>query len=618
MIQVLNTHLINKIAAGEVVERPLSVVKELTENAIDAGASTLTIEIKDGGLSHIRVTDDGCGIPEDQVLLAFSQHATSKIKDIDDLSRIQTLGFRGEALASIASVSQVEMISKTIKNMTGIRLELHGGTLVSKRELGCVDGTTIIVSNLFFNTPARLKFLKKPAQEAGYVTDLIQKLALGYPNLAFRYINNGQAVISTNGNGDQRMAIYNIYGNDAAKNLIPVEDEFISGYIGKPEIARGSRSGENFFINGRYIKSELLKDAVEEVYKTRLPIGKFPLCVLHLTIPTDQIDVNVHPAKMEVRFANEQEVYSRVCEILTRSLSVRDLTPVASTKQTARPTASQFTKTNKAKEDIIPDTKTFEFIETPEIFGMPKVTEVKISEIPEISEISELKYPSYSSSLSLSEEYIQSEISDGKLRDFSDNSAIDFNTDFNILGQIFNTYWLVVKDNELILIDQHSAHERILYEEVLSLLKNDKSTISQPLVEPIIIQVSPKELATALEYKPILEQFGFGFNTENHDTVTILAVPIIFKDPVEFAFFSQLLDKLETYGDMSPVDYIREELVMVACKSAIKAKDNLSTIEIQEMIRRLLALENPYSCPHGRPTMIGMSQRDIERMFKRT
>lgn len=625
MIQILNPHLINKIAAGEVVERPLSVVKELTENAIDAGALTLTVEIRDGGLSYIRVTDDGCGIPADQVLLAFSQHATSKIKDIDDLSHIQTLGFRGEALASIASVSQVEMITKISESMTGMRIEMHGGTVVSKQELGCVDGTTITVSNLFFNTPARLKFLKKPAQEAGYVTDLIQKLALGYPNLAFRYISNGQSLISTNGNGDHRMTIYNIYGHEAAKNLILIENEFISGYIGKPKIARGSRSGENFFINGRYIKSDLLKDAVEEVYKTRLPTGKFPLCVLHLTVPADQVDVNVHPAKMEVRFANDQDVYNKVCEILAHSLSSSDLIPSVDKKR-PRPAFSQVNKIDKANEFYTVN----EIYKTTEIYEPNKpVNFVRPSNKPSKLDNTEIITPEYSSGLILSEEYCEKSpnlsesqqnvvpVQPSKQQELSTDFAIAF-TDFNILGQIFNTYWLASKTDELFLIDQHAAHERVLYEEMLNTLITDKAALSQPLVEPIAIQCSPKELETALEYRSILEQFGFEFKTENYDTINILTVPVILKNPAEFTFFSQLLDKLETYGDVSPVDYIREELAMAACKTAIKAKDTLSVIEARGLIRRLLALENPYSCPHGRPTIVKLSQKEIERMFKRT
>ena len=583
MIRQLDKHLINKIAAGEVVERPLSVVKELTENAIDAGAGSITVEIKNGGLSLIRVTDNGSGISDDQVLLAFAQHATSKISDIEDLYSIVTLGFRGEALASIASVSQVEMVTKTAGALSGTRIELHGGVLVARQELGCSEGTTVNVSNIFFNTPARLKFLKKPPTEAGYITDLIQRLALGYPALAFRYINNGQSVITTSGNGDLKAAIYQIYGKDAAKKLLTIRDGFISGYAGKPEIARGSRSASNFFMNGRYIRSKLLQSAVEDAYQGRLTIGRFPLCVLHLKVPPGQVDVNVHPAKMEVRFANEQEVYTKVKEALSKALTSCDLIPEI------RPSVENSTNSTNSMDSMssISDND-------------PSIS---------LAEQSKYEYATITSGAVLTKDTALT-----KETTLTKETALTNPHNFILIGQIFNTYWLAVQEDQLFLIDQHAAHERILYEEMLHRLKNQE-TPSQPLLEPLLLNLSPKELAIAQEHKQALEDFGFRFG--GFQTNTLLAVPTIIKGQIE-AFFTEILDKLEKGSEETPTSQIREQLAMAACKGAVKANDSLAITEARGLINKLLALENPYFCPHGRPTMVKLTRREIEQMFKRT
>ena len=601
MIRRLDKQLVNKIAAGEVVERPLSVVKELTENAIDAGAGVITVEIKDGGLSSIRVTDNGCGIPGEEIMLAFAQHATSKISDIDDLSRIGTLGFRGEALASIASVSHVDMITKTQGALTGIKVEMHGGTLITKQEVGCTEGTTLVVSNLFFNTPARLKFLKKPSVEAGYVTDLMQRLALGYPHLAFRYISNGQPIISTNGNGDQKAIIYQIYGMESARGLLAIEDnQIVSGYIGKPEIARGSRNALNFFINGRYIRSELLNKSVEETYRTMLPVGKFPLCVLHLHISPQDVDVNVHPAKLEVRFANEREIYNRVSEAVRGVLGSNELVPSV---HVARPDVAE-----------------------------PDMAQLHVRYEPErltLSESQRTQRPHHSAQVVSDTHHLNANSDDGtQTRNFTISHNGTQAHDFTIITQLFNTYWLAHKENELYFIDQHAAHERIIYEEMLHKLKNEEHH-AQPLLEPYKLNLSPIEAETAIEYKHILEGFGFDIeiseqinneHTSSGNTLTLLSVPLILKGPVDFAFFTHLLDKLENGESDTAHDTevkIREEVALAACKSAVKAKDSLSPPEARMLIDRMLALENPYTCPHGRPTMIKISRREIERMFKR-
>ena len=568
MIKKLDKHLINKIAAGEVVERPLSVVKELTENSIDAGASAITVEIKDGGLSLIRITDNGCGIPADQITLAFAQHATSKIQDIDDLMRINTLGFRGEALASIASVSHTEMITKTTGALTGSMVQLHGGTLVASQEIGCTEGTTINVSNLFFNTPARLKFLKKPAGEAGFVTDLMQRLALGYPQISFKYISGGQVMFATT-SSDQKMAIYNIYGKDTARGLIEIkQDDLISGYIGKPEVSRGSRSGENFFINGRYIKSALLQNAVEEAYRGHLPVGRFPLFVIHLKVLASEIDVNVHPAKMEVRFANEKEIYSKVFDTITNALLYKELIPnIAVTKPQKAPKIAK----TKPKEERY--------------------------EEPHEEPVQYLVNQPVSEPITLSE---------------TDTTTASKPHDFSLITQIFNTYWLAVRGDELFLIDQHAAHEKVLYEDMLKQLKN-KETVAQTLLEPYQLNLSPKELATATEYKDALNNFGFNFILKHDSKGELLSVPSQTTDP---EYFVEILQKLEK-GDNSPTVKIREEIALKSCKKAVKANDTLTSTEARSLINRMLSLDNPYTCPHGRPTMVKLTKKEIERMFKR-
>jgi len=559
MIKQLEQHLINKIAAGEVVERPLSVVKELTENAIDAGASVITVEIKDGGLSLIRVTDNGSGIPPEQVMLAFAQHATSKISDIDDLSRIATLGFRGEALASIAAVSQAEMVTKTTGALSGTRAELHGGTLISRGEIGCTEGTSINISNLFFNTPARLKFLRKPATEAGYVTDLMQRLALGYPQLSFRYISNGQTLVSTSGNGDLQTAIYHIYGRDTARGLIAAEG-IISGYIGKPETARGSRAAENFFINNRYVKSDTLQNAVEDAYT--LPQGRFPLCVLHLQIPPEQVDVNVHPSKMEVRFANERSIYEQVNEAVARALSSQELIPSFKAASKPKPRQREEAEPIALQEEYTPRLK------MPEMPKMP----AEAAPLPQHH--------------------------------------------YRLLGQIWGTYWLALREDELLLIDQHAAHERVLYEELLNRLANETHH-AQPLLVPREIELSPREIEIAKENESWLSDYGFEFEVRG-SCLVMLTNSIHLKKPADHAFFSELLEKLEKGGENSPAAIIREEVAMAACKSAVKAGDKIDQTEARGLIMKMLALENPFSCPHGRPTVIKLSKREIERMFKRS
>ncbi|MCL1999381.1 MAG: DNA mismatch repair endonuclease MutL [Turicibacter sp.] len=586
MIRHLDKHLVNKIAAGEVVERPVSIVKELVENAIDAGAGFITVEIKEGGLSFIRVTDNGCGIPDDQVLLAFEQHATSKIAAIDDLSNINTLGFRGEALASIASVSHIEMITKPGGTLSGTRIELQAGVLVTRQELGCMDGTTIHVSNLFFNTPARLKFLKKPPTEAAYITDLMQRMALGYPNVSFKYIQNGQIVFTTSAN--QKMTIYSIYGSQAANNLLELDEPFLSGYIGKPEVARPTRSAENFFINNRYVKSKILQNALEDAYREYLPPSKFPLCVLHLNISTKEVDVNVHPTKMEVRFANEQSIYNNVKESLSHALLSQELT----------------TSGRSARSQNVQVTRNF-----PTIFPKKYRQESTVAQPKQPIE------PPKRETESEKPLTVFKSIEEQSASQPSIHTEMGKKPDFTIISQIFNTYWIAVKGSELFLIDQHAAHERIVYEKILNELKS-KNASSQKLIEPLSLKLSPQELQIAVEHRGILNEFGFDFDEDGGD-ISIKAIPMIFKGPMGLVFFSEILEKIEKGLDDSPTETIRKNIASLACKAAIKANDSISTLESKKLVEQLLLLENPYFCPHGRPTIIKFTLSDIEHLFKR-
>jgi len=447
----LDQNLINKIAAGEVVERPLSVVKELTENAIDAGATIITVEIADGGLTLVRVTDNGGGIDADQLPLAFSRHATSKIASLDDLFQVATLGFRGEALSSIASVAQVEMITKTPHAVTGTRLEIHGGKILSHKEIGCANGTTIVVANLFYNTPARRKFLKKPATEASYISDCLERLALANPGLTLRYINNGKIIFQSTGNGDLKTVMLNIYGREAATKVIAVqaaEGEFnLSGLVGKPEIARGNRQHGSFFINGRYIQSRLLNKAVETAMKTMLPQGKFPLFALNLHLPYDQLDVNVHPTKMDVRFADEDGVFAFIENTVRDALQEQNLIP------TVKPKSKPVEKEPEIEQ--LPLSAMYEPQEKP-------LSEKEIAALyvqgpsagAVIDAVADFLPPSKATSAK--ETYVYEETPAAPI------PKAGIFTDYKILGLIFNTYWLVEQGNSLFLIDQHAAHERVL------------------------------------------------------------------------------------------------------------------------------------------------------------
>lgn len=591
----LDRLLINKIAAGEVVERPLSVVKELTENAIDAGASAITVEIRDGGLAMIRVTDNGGGISPDNLPLAFARHATSKIADFDDLMSVGTLGFRGEALSSIAAVAQVEMLTKTREQNTGMRVEIHGGKLLSSKETGCADGTTVIVSNLFYNTPARRKFLKKPAAEAGYVAHCLERLALGNPALTLRYINNGQIVFQTSGNGDLKAAVLNVYGREIATKTLNVdaaesEELRLFGLAGKPEIARGNRRHGSFFINGRYIESRLVSRAIEAAYRTMLISGKFPVYALNLALPPNRLDVNVHPTKLDVRFADEEKIFSFIENALRDALEEHNLIPSA--RFGARSGDLRLEKIGEGSATTLTD------------FSPPR----EFAQQP-------LKPPSRAPSTA--PESAPLTLREDKITNENEESSEKIFTDYVIHGLIFQTYWLVSQGESLFIIDRHAAHERVLYENILGRAREER-VHSQRLLVPISLRLTPREQEILHSNREIFERFGFEIDDDGEHP-EIAAVPFLMKGPLSAAFFTDILDKMGEVGfaKTGPYAHKTEIVAMAACKAAVKAGDAPVEAEARALVEQLLELENPFTCPHGRPTIIEISKNELARRFKR-
>ncbi|MCL2364286.1 MAG: DNA mismatch repair endonuclease MutL [Defluviitaleaceae bacterium] len=647
----LDQRLIDKIAAGEVVERPLSVVKELTENAIDAQATQVTVEITDGGLTAIRVTDNGVGIPAESLGLAFSRHATSKITCAEDLFAVGTLGFRGEALSSIAAVAQVEMVTKTQHALMGTRMEVHGGRFAGSAEVGCANGTTVIVSNLFYNVPARRKFLKKPATEAGYISDCLQKLALGNPSLAIRYIANGQIVFQTNGNGDLRTAVLNVYGREVAGKLMDVDKQSeadlnltrtnaqsaslltLNGLLGKPETARGNRSYGTFFINGRYIQSKMLGLAVEAAFRTLLPMGRFPLYVLSLTLPPDALDVNVHPTKMDVRFADEAAVRVFVTQALSETLAAHHLAPVVCLGDARGKTDANDAEIEQIDLREVSATREAQRVATPytvsDALGnadiahqastnsavsgyTPMTTAPDISTRPALREGEPMLPADYTAQPIPP----RSSLSSDSLPSTSPATPLPFFHNYTILGLLFNTYWLLAQGESLYLIDQHAAHERVLYEEIRSAAAAEQ-VHSQSLIAPMPLRLTPREAATLRENETYFARMGFALEWD--DEPALAGVPFLFKGPLPIDFFMEVLDKLAEFppDGENAYDAKTDLLHQAACKAAVKAGDELTHEESHALIARLLQLDSPFTCPHGRPTIIEITRRELERRFKR-
>lgn len=598
-IKVLDPITINKIAAGEVIERPSSVVKELVENAIDAKASAITIEIKEGGISFIRITDNGMGFDKQDIPVAFLRHSTSKITTVEDLLTVSSLGFRGEALSSISAVAQVELISKTHDSLMGTRYIIEGGKEKLTEGVGCPDGTTFIIRNLFYNTPARRKFLKSPITEGGYIADLIEKLALSHPEISFNFISNGQNKLHTSGNGNIKDIIYHIYGRDITSNLLPVDYESdvfsIHGFIGKPVVNRGNRNYENYYINRRYIRSTVLNKAIEEAYKPFMMQHKYPFTVLHFTIDSKTIDVNVHPTKMELRFANAQEIYESVLKVLTDALTHKEFIHNVGfeMKQTVYKPVVEKKAPEPFEQKRILEQKQVE--ESKPVLAEPMPVAVPLpTDIPVVAEKTT---------------YQQETLFEEK---FLDQKNVEKH---KIIGQIFDTYWIVEFEDKMYMIDQHAAHEKVLYERIVKRFEENK-TDSQMLLPPIIVTLSTNEIQTLKENMDIFTGMGYEVEEFGGKDYAIKAVPMELYQLNEKDVFLEVLDELSE-GSYRMITSMQDKMATIACKAAVKGHDHLSQTEAKELIKELLSLDNPYNCPHGRPTIVSMTQYEIERKFKR-
>ena len=589
-INILDSNTIDKIAAGEVVERPSAVVKELVENSIDANADAVTIEIKDGGISFIRITDNGEGIDRSQVKKAFMRHATSKIKSVEDLISVTSLGFRGEALSSISAVGKVEFLTKTKTDFIGTRYVVEGGRECVFEDAGIPDGTTIIVRDLFFNVPARKKFLKSPSSEGNNITELIEHMILSHPNISFKYIYNGNVKLQSSGKNDIKSCIYNVYGRDIANGLIEVksirDDISIHGFIGKPELARATRNLEIYFVNNRFIKSTLIDRALEEAYKDYLMLHKYPTVFLYFEIPSHLIDVNVHPTKREIRFFEGEALKCYIVDVIKNALINKELIK--------------------------------EIVE--EHHEKPSVKESEINKEPfeTINHIIESSYNNYYSS-EIEKEDESTDINDKneQLTLFDDKFISEESIKkHRIIGQLFNTYWLIEFENKLFIVDQHAAHEKVNYERLIKKLRNNENC-SQNIYPPIVVSLSNAEAQYVTKYNENFLNVGFTIEHFGGLDYTISTVPmeLLSQNPADY--FHEMLDELMEGKNSKETETVNLKIATMACKASVKGNMHLSVFEADKLISELLTLENPYNCPHGRPTIISFSKYEIEKMFKR-
>ena len=667
-IQVLDQVTIDKIAAGEVIERPASVVKELVENAIDAGATSVTVEIKDGGISLIRIMDNGCGIEHDEVRSAFLRHSTSKIRTVEDIAHIRSLGFRGEALSSIAAVTQTELITKTPDAELGTRYVIEGGKEVALEETGAPNGTTFLVRQLFYNVPARRKFLKTPVTEAGHIQDLLIHLTLSHPEVSFLFISNGQEKLRTSGSGKLKDVIYQVYGRDVAANLLDIDYEKgglrISGYLGKPVITRGNRNFENFFVNGRYVKSPMISKSLEDAYRDFTMQHKFPFAVLHFHVDGEEIDVNVHPTKMELRFQRQQEVYNTVFEGVHRRLLEPELIqkaevpdpvtvpeaspPEKKPEERVKPGESPFLLKPKTAVKPEPAAATYAApANGPAASSAAAPAASPAAEAPDTQEAHDedyfirkmrervMAYHERSSSAEVSgadriyrpekqEERIRESVkyaaeSKPEQMDLFEEHFLkrEVRAEYKLIGQVFDTFWLVQYQDSLYIIDQHAAHERVLYERTLKGMK-DRAFTSQYLSPPIILSLTMQEAELLRENMDRFARIGFEIEPFGGEEYAVRAVPdnlfSIAKKELLMEMIDDLADGIST--SMTP-ELIDEKVASMSCKAAVKGNSRLSAQEVDALIGELLTLDNPYHCPHGRPTIIAMTKKELEKKFKR-
>lgn len=619
-IQVLDQITIDKIAAGEVVERPASIVKELVENAIDAKATAVTVEIEDGGITYIRVTDNGCGIPKNEIPLAFLRHSTSKIRSVTDLETVSSLGFRGEALSSIAAIAQVEVLTKTKDAVFGTRYCIEGGVEKSIEDMGAVDGTTFMIRQIFYNTPARRKFLKTPMTEASHISDLMLRLALSHPEVSIRFINNGQTRIHSSGNGKLKDVIYHVYGREISGQLLEVQSKEegirVHGFIGKPVVSRGNRNYENYYVNGRYVKSNIIAKAIEDAYKDFTMQHKYPFTVLHFEMTGSDLDVNVHPTKMELRFSNQQVVYDTIYRALKDTLSERELIPSIELSKPEIPKPPQPARQEeknmdyfmrRMKERVTAYHNQASQAEVKDVSGIHRGNDK--TQADRIQEAVNYR-KSQQEPLSQAEPTQQNLFDDLRMQE--KNKPI-----YTLIGQVFDTYWLVEYKEQLYIIDQHAAHERVLYEKTLRGMKERVYT-SQYVSPPVILNLSMQEEETLKTYFDTFANIGFEIEPFGTGTYAIRAVPDNLFGIAQEKLFIELLDSLADgiNTNLAP-DIVSEKVASMSCKAAVKGNSKLSAREVDALICELLTLDNPYHCPHGRPTIIAMSKRELEKKFKR-
>ena len=719
-IQLLDQHTINKIAAGEVVERPTAVVKELVENAIDAGANAVTVEIKGGGIEFIRITDNGCGIEADQVRIAFERHATSKIRSAEDLLSVSSLGFRGEALASIGAVAQVELVTKTRGALTGTRYAIDGGDEKCLEEIGCPEGTTFVIRNLFYNVPARRKFLKSAQTEASYINDLVERLAISNPTVAFKFMNNNQLKLQTSGNGNIKEIIYHIYGRDITSNLVEVNSAMpsvrIQGFVAKPVVNRGNRNYMNYFINGRYIKSAIVNKAIEEAYKPYMMQHRYPMTALQFSIDSQFIDVNVHPAKLEIRFTNGNAVYQAVYDAVSDALAGKNMIPEVSVgkdrkaakseiqqKKVAEPfekkrryeesgtigkqmveaakLISKFEELEK-KQKVVRENNAYQVKQVQsekqpenaktvaanalenflkknesvhEMIGLQQQKEEvsfeKTEQPDEYLAVSKIEQPEEKKTIleqktesgsikiekrtdpqanveqkekekdSQGQEKIWDKTNSKQTRLFETEEEQKFlsaeaRKQHKIIGQIFDTYWIVQYQDKMFIIDQHAAHEKVLFERTMKSLANKEIT-SQMLQPPIILSLSMREEQALRQHKAELEKLGFEVEAFGGREFSIRAVPANLFGVAQVELLTELLDDLVEEKKVSDSEVILEKVATMSCKAAVKGNMKLSLMEAEALIDELMELDNPYHCPHGRPVIVSMSKYEIEKKFKR-
>jgi len=626
-IELLSEETIDKIAAGEVIERPSSVVKELVENAIDAGAKAITVEIKEGGISFIRVTDDGEGIEKDQVKNAFYRHATSKLKDASELMAIGTLGFRGEALSSIAAVAQVELITKTEDSLTGVRYVIEGAVEKEFQEVGVPKGTTILVKNLFFNTPVRRKFLKSPTTEGGYINELCERMALSKPDIAFQFIQNGQVKFHTSGNGNLEELVYRIFGKEIAKEIIPVSQKgkgiAIYGVLGKPTIARANRNYENYFVNGRYIKSNLIAKAVEEGYSGHMMQHKFPFFILNIDVSPELVDVNVHPTKMDVRFSNGEYFYDYIASCVSAMLRMQELIPEVSLQDKIEKTIAKviekapepfekarlenlYVQEEKTEYRVNTETKeqTQDESVNPAVFGIIKdsIQTLNPSVVPNnVIKAENVVYAAKPEQISLFETPFLSK---------------EAENEYEIIGQLFDTYWLIAYNEKLLIMDQHAAHEKVKYERLIKRFK-EKTIEAQSLNPPVIVSISSKEQSIISDYTEYFAGLGFTIEDFGGNEIAISSVPLDLYSQNEKDMFLSLLDELCNEVPKGKQELVYEKMASMACKAAVKGNMRMSKEEVKTLLAEMMELDNPYNCPHGRPTIISMTKYELEKKFKR-